>query len=145
MLSFLLSALIATAAVQESHPAPASPPAGVGIVVHEADVRVQQVPPHNGTGMSTAYRISDVAPNRSMEFRKRVMHPGASIGLHVIAHDEVYHVVSGEGDVTSDGVTTRMKAGDTAYLYDGNNVGITQVGEEDLVLIISYPLAQRRD
>ena len=114
-------------------------------MVREADVRVRQVPPHNGTGMSTAYRISDVAPNRSMEFRKRVMHPGASIGLHVIAHDEVYHVVSGEGDVTSDGVTTRMKAGDTAYLYDGNNVGITQVGEEDLVLIIAYPLARRRD
>ena len=145
MLILTLASLLAAGLVQESHPAPASPPAGVGIVVHEADVRVQQVPPHNGTGMSTAYRISDVAPNRSMEFRKRVMHPGASIGLHVIAHDEVYHVVSGEGDVTSDGVTTRMKAGDTAYLYDGNNVGINQVGEEDLVLIISYPLAQRRD
>ena len=80
-----------------------------------------------------------------MEFRKRVMHPGASIGLHVIAHDEVYHVVSGEGDVASDGVTTRMKAGDTAYLYDGNNVGIAQVGDEDLVLIIAYPLAERHD
>lgn len=145
MLILTLASLLAAGLVQESHPAPASPPAGVGIVVHEADVRVQQVPPHNGTGMSTAYRISDVAPNRSMEFRKRVMHPGASIGLHVIAHDEVYHVVSGEGDVTSDGVTTRMKAGDTAYLYDGNNVGINQVGEEDLVLIISYPLARRRD
>lgn len=145
MLILTLASLLAAGSMQESHPAPASPPAGVGIVVHEADVRVQQVPPHNGTGMSTAYRISDVAPNRSMEFRKRVMHPGASIGLHVIAHDEVYHVVSGEGDVISDGVTTRMKAGDTAYLYDGNNVGITQVGEEDLVLIISYPLARRRD
>ena len=95
--------------------------------------------------MSTAYRISGVAPNRSMEFRKRVMHPGSSIGLHVIAHDEVYHVVSGEGDVTTDGVTTRMKAGDTAYLYDGGNVGIQQVGADDLVLIIAYPLARRTD
>ncbi|WGM31200.1 cupin domain-containing protein [Brevundimonas sp. NIBR11] len=123
--------------------APASPPAGVGVVIHEADTRVEQVPPHNGTGMSTAYRISDVAPNRAMEFRKRVMHPGSSIGLHLIAHDEVYYVVSGEGDVISDGVTTRMTAGDTAYLYDGNNVGITQVGDEDLVLIIAYPTAQR--
>ena len=76
MLILTLASLLAAGLVQESHPAPASPPAGVGIVVHEADVRVQQVPPHNGTGMSTAYRISDVAPNRSMEFRKRVMHPG---------------------------------------------------------------------
>ena len=122
---------------------PASPPAGVGLVIHEADVMVRQVPPHNGTGMSTAYRISDVAPNRSIEFRKRVMHPGASIGLHLIAHDEVYYVVSGQGDVTTDGVTTRMTAGDTAYLYDGGNVGISQAGNEDLVLIIAYPTSQR--
>ena len=137
----LIAALIALA-VQA---APASPPAGVGLVIREADVMVRQPPPHNGTGLSTAYRISEAAPNRAMEFRKRVMHPGSSIGLHVIAHDEVYHVVSGEGDVTTDGVTTRMKAGDTAYLYDGGNVGIQQVGEDDLVLIIAYPLARRTD
>ena len=137
----LIAALIAVA-VQAT---PASPPAGVGLVIREADTMVRQVPPHSGTGMSTAYRISDAAPNRAMEFRKRVMHPGSSIGLHIIAHDEVYHVVSGQGDVTTDGVTTRMGPGDTAYLYDGGNVGIAQVGEEDLVLIISYPLSQRRD
>jgi len=145
MLTLALATALALASMQENHPAPASPPAGVGMVIHEADTMVRQVPPHHGTGMSTAYRISDVAPNRSMEFRKRVMHPGASIGLHVIAHDEVYHVVSGEGDVTTDGVTTRVRAGDTAYLYDGGNVGITQVGDEDLVLIVAYPLARRRD
>ncbi len=145
MLDLLLASLIATVPIQEHHPAPASPPAGVGLVIHEADTMRRQVPPHNGTGMSTAFRISDVAPNRSMEFRKRILHPGASIGLHVIAHDEVYYVVSGEGVVTSDGVTTPVKTGDTAYLYDGGDVGIRQVGSEDLVLIIAYPLAQRRD
>ncbi|WP_292080161.1 MULTISPECIES: cupin domain-containing protein [Brevundimonas] len=145
MLSLAFAAVLLSTSVQELHPAPASPPMGVGLVIHEADTMVRQPPPHNGTGMSTAYRISGMAPNRSMEFRKRIMHPGSSIGLHVIAHDEVYHVVSGEGDVTTDGVTTRMKAGDTAYLYDGGNVGIQQVGEDDLVLIIAYPLARRTD
>lgn len=143
MISWTLAAMILSASLQETHPAPASPPAGVGMIIHEADTLVRQTPPHNGTGMSTAYRISGVAPNRSMEFRKRVMHPGSSIGLHVIAHDEVYYVVSGEGDVTTDGVTTRVRAGDTAYLYDGGNVGIAQIGEDDLVLIIAYPLARR--
>ena len=133
--------LAAVALVQE----PASPPAGTAVIVRGEDVRVSQPPPHNGRGMSTAYRISDAAPNRSMEFRVRVMHPGATIGLHPINHDEVYYVVSGTGDVTSDGVTTRLNAGDAAYLYDGNDVGIAQVGEEDLVLIISYPLRERRD
>jgi len=145
MLSLAFAAVLLSTSVQELHPEPASPPMGVGLVIHEADTMVRQPPPHNGTGMSTAYRISGMAPNRSMEFRKRIMHPGSSIGLHVIAHDEVYHVVSGEGDITTDGVTTRMKAGDTAYLYDGGNVGIQQVGEDDLVLIIAYPLARRTD
>ena len=137
----LLPALALIAAIQ----APASPPAGIGVVIRETDVMVRQVPPHNGEGMSTAYRISDGVPNRAMEFRKRVMHPGAAIGLHPIAHDEVYYVVSGEGEVTSDGVTTPMRAGDAAYLFDGNVVGIRQTGEVDLVLIISYPLAQRKN
>ena len=143
MTSAALIGLALTLLVQEAHPAPASPPAGVGVVIHEADTVVQQRPPHRGEGMSTAYRISDGVPNRAMEFRKRVLHPGASIGLHPIAHDEVYYVVSGEGIVTSDGVETPVKAGDAAYLYDGNNVGIRQTGEADLVLIISYPLARR--
>lgn len=135
--------LIAALMVAILQATPASPPAGLGLVIREADVMVRQPPPHNGTGMSTAYRISDAAPNRAMEFRKRVMHPGSSIGLHLIAHDEVYYVISGAADVTTDGVTTRMGAGDTAYLYDGGNVGITQVGDEDLVLIIAYPTSQR--
>lgn len=125
--------------------APAGPPAGAGRVVHEADTRVEQVPPHNGTGMSTAYRISDGLPNRAMEFRKRVMHPGASIGLHPINHDEVYYVVSGTGVVQSDGQEWPVTTGDAAYLYDGNVVGIRQTGDEDLVLIVTYPLARRAD
>ena len=140
-----LTALALTAAIQVEPAAPASPPAGTGVVIREADTLVRQVPPHNGVGMSTAYRISDGVPNRAMEFRKRILHPGAAIGLHPIAHDEVYYVVSGEGEVTSDGVTTSMRAGDAAYLFDGNVVGIRQTGEVDLVLIISYPLAQRKN
>jgi mannose-6-phosphate isomerase-like protein (cupin superfamily) len=123
--------------------APASPPAGTARVVHEADTMVRQRPPHDGEGMSTAYRISDVMPNRSMEFRKRVMHPGSSIGAHVIAHDEVYYVISGTGEVVADGKATRVGPGDAAYFYDGNNVGIRQTGDDDLVLLIAYPLSRR--
>lgn len=139
----ILLGALALLAPQERHPEPASPPAGAPLVIHEADVMVRQPPPHRGEGMSTAYRISDAAPNRSMEFRKRTLHPGASIGLHSIAHDEVYYVISGTGELTADGVVTPMTAGDAAYLYDGNVVGIRQTGEVDLVLIIAYPLAER--
>ena len=118
--------------------------APAAVFVNEADVVRREPPPHNGTGMSTAYRISDAAPNRTMEFRKRVLHRGGSIGLHVIGHDEVYYVVSGTGEVTSDGVTKRLGPGGAAYLYKGANVGIRQVGDEDLAIIISYPVADKK-
>lgn len=94
--------------------------------------------------MSTAYRISDAVPQpKTMEFRKRILHKGAAIGLHPIAHDEVYYILSGEGEVTSDGVTRKMTSGMAAYLYDGAVVGIKQVGDRPLTLIISYPIAQK--
>lgn len=111
------------------------------VVVDERDVVREEAPPHGAIGMSTAYRISDVVPQpRTMEFRKRVLHKGAAIGLHPIAHDEVYYVLSGEGEVTSDGVTRRLRPGMAAYLYDGAVVGIKQIGRKPLSLIISYPV-----
>jgi len=127
-----LAALVAT-------PALAAPAA---VIVNEAEVMRREPPPHGAIGMSTAYRISDVAPNRSMEFRKRVLHVGAAIGPHPIDHDEVYYVLAGEGEVVSDGVAARMAPGTAAYLYKGAVVGIRQVGAQDLTLIISYPLAK---
>jgi hypothetical protein len=76
------------------------------VVVNERDVVRQEAPPHGAIGMSTAYRISDVvAQPRTMEFRKRVLHKGAAIGLHPIAHDEVYYVLSGANPSASSSAT----------------------------------------
>jgi mannose-6-phosphate isomerase-like protein (cupin superfamily) len=114
------------------------------VVIDEQDVVREEAPPHGAIGMSTAYRISDIVPQpRTMEFRKRVLHKGAAIGLHPIAHDEIYYVLSGEGEVTSDGVTRRLRPGMAAYLYDGAVVGIKQIGRKPLSLIISYPVAPK--
>lgn len=114
------------------------------VVIDERDVVREEAPPHGAIGMSTAYRISDIVPQpRTMEFRKRVLHKGAAIGLHPIAHDEVYYVLSGEGEVTSDGVSRRLRPGMAAYLYDGAVVGIKQIGRKPLSLIISYPVAPK--
>lgn len=131
MTPLLIALLLATAA----------PPM---VVVNERDVVRNEPPPHGAIGMSTAYRISDVVPQpRRMEFRKRILHKGAAIGLHPIAHDEVYYVLSGEGEVTSDGITQKLTPGMAAYLYDGAVVGIKQVGRKPLALIISYPVAPK--
>lgn len=131
--------IIVLAALLVATPAIAAPAA---VIVKETEVMRQEPPPHGAIGMSTAYRISDAAPNRTMEFRKRVLHVGAAIGPHPIDHDEVYYVLSGEGDVVSDGVTTKLTPGMAAYLYKGAVVGIRQTGAAELALIISYPLAK---
>jgi mannose-6-phosphate isomerase-like protein (cupin superfamily) len=131
-----LGALLLAATVSMS----ASKSALPMVVVNERDVVREEPPPHGNHGMSTAYRISDVVPQRKMEFRKRTLHVGSSIGLHVLAHDEVYYVVEGEGEVESDGTKKPVTAGMAAYLYTGADVAIRQVGEKPLTLIIAYPL-----
>ncbi|MFG6081878.1 cupin domain-containing protein [Paracoccus litorisediminis] len=111
------------------------------VIIDERDVMREEPTPHGKIGTCTAYRIADQVPNRSMEFRKRILHPGAEIGAHPIEHDEVYYVLSGQGEVFADGQTRRLGPGQAAYLYTGETVGIRQIGAEGLVLIISYPLA----
>lgn len=114
------------------------------VVIREDDVKREEAPPHGAIGISTAYRISDAVPGpRAMEFRKRVLHAGAAIGLHRIDHDEMYYVLSGQGEVTSDGKSARLAPGMAAYLYKGATVGIRQLGEEPLAIIVSYPNTPR--
>jgi mannose-6-phosphate isomerase-like protein (cupin superfamily) len=123
--------------------APTGPAAPPMAVIDEKTVAREEATPHGKIGMSTAYRISDAVPQpRRMEFRKRILHVGSAIGLHPIAHDEVYYVLSGTGDVTSDGQTRALSPGMAAYLYDGAVVGIKQTGKEPLALIISYPVKE---
>jgi mannose-6-phosphate isomerase-like protein (cupin superfamily) len=111
------------------------------VVIDETQRIREEAPPHGAIGMSTAYRISDGVPGRTMEFRRRILHPGAAIGTHVINHDEVYYVLSGAGEVVSDGQVSRLGPGMAAYLYSGASVGIRQTGTAALSLIIAYPLA----
>ena len=137
----LLGIIAPALAIMPSTTAPAQQPASRPmVIVDEADTMRQEPPPHGAIGLSTAYRISDVVPGRTMEFRKRILHPGSAIGLHRIAHDEVYYVISGTGAVSSGGVTQPVWTGVAAYLFDGETVGIRQTGRDPLVLIIAYPV-----
>jgi len=109
-------------------------------IIDETDVRKDEPVPHGRIGMSTAYRLTAEVPRRSMEFRRRTLHPDAAIGLHLIDHDEVYYVLSGKGEVEADGRSSILGAGMMAYLYSGETVGIRQLGDAPLDLIVSYPL-----
>lgn len=99
--------------------------------------------PHEGTGTTTAYRYFDDVTDAKVIFRKRALHPGASIGMHVLSHDEVYYVVSGRGELKVDDTTVEVGPGSATFMHEGADVGIRQVGDEDLVVIVAYPPATK--
>lgn len=136
LILFALVALATPALAQDA-------PAGRMTVIDGDVVKRDEPPPHGNIGMSTAYRYSDAVPGRTMEFRKRVLHVGAAIGAHKLAHDEVYYVLSGEGEAFSGKRTQPVKAGQAIYFFAGETMGIRQKGAKPLALIISYPLASR--
>lgn len=105
----------------------------------DAAVAKQEPGPHQGAGQTTAYRYFDEVSDARVMFRKRALHPGASIGMHVLTHDEVYYVVSGRGELTVDDSTLEVGPNSATFMHEGADVGIRQIGDEALVLIVAYP------
>jgi quercetin dioxygenase-like cupin family protein len=112
-------------------------------VENEATIAVQQPGPHEGTGTTTAYPFFADADALRFVFRKRALHPGASIGLHVNDKDEVYYVLSGRGELTLAGTVREVGPGDAVLTRDGDAHGLRQVGDEDLVILVVYPVEQK--
>jgi mannose-6-phosphate isomerase-like protein (cupin superfamily) len=108
------------------------------LVAHERDIAVAQPGPHGGSGETTAYPFFKEAPDLSFEFRKRVLHRGAGIGLHQHDHDEIYYVISGTGVYTLDGKEHSVGPGDAMLTRPGSTHTIRQTGGDDLVLLITY-------
>ena len=91
-----------------------------------------------GTGRSTGYIFFDKVPNLKFSFRKRVLHPGASIGHHLQETDEVYYVLSGSGKMTINGKEFPVRPGDAILTRAGSSHGLVQTGDGDLTIIISF-------
>jgi mannose-6-phosphate isomerase-like protein (cupin superfamily) len=109
----------------------------------EASRHVSKVEPapHDGGGDSTAYRYFDDVPDARVIFRKRALHKGSAIGMHVLTHDEVYYVVSGRGRLRVDDRQVELGPSTAVFMHEGADVGIWQQGDEELVLIVAYPPA----
>lgn len=108
------------------------------LVAHERDMAVAQPGPHGGSGETTAYPFFKDASGMSFEFRKRVLHRGAGIGLHQHDHDEIYYVIGGTGVYTLDGKEHAVGPGNAMLTRPGSTHSIRQTGEDDLVLLINY-------
>jgi mannose-6-phosphate isomerase-like protein (cupin superfamily) len=110
-------------------------------VVQEADFAKQQPGPHGGPGTTTAYPLFADAPGLPFIMRKRVLHPGAGIGLHQHHKDEIYYVVAGRGRYVLDGKQYDVAPGHAMLTRTGSTHAIEQVGTKDLVLMIAYPVS----
>ena len=108
------------------------------ILEHEKNIAKVEPGPHNGSGTTTAYSFFLKANGLKMVFRKRVLHPGSSIGYHLQKKDEIYYIVSGSGEVKMNGKTFPVKAGDNLLTRPGSSHGLRQTGSQDLVIIIAY-------
>jgi len=103
------------------------------------DVLHVEPAPHDGRGQTKAYRYFDDVKNADIVFRKRALPKGGAIGMHVLGHDEVYYVLSGQAELTVDDVRRPLQPSTAVYMAKGANVGIRQAGDDDLVLIVAYP------
>jgi lysophospholipase L1-like esterase/quercetin dioxygenase-like cupin family protein len=108
------------------------------LLVHDRDIATPQPGPHGGAGATTAYPFFRDAPALGFEFRKRVLHKGAGIGLHQHHKDEIYYVLSGRGLYELDGTAQPVQAGDAMLTRPGSTHAIRQDGDDDLVLLIMY-------
>ena len=109
------------------------------VVRHDAEVAQKGPGPHEGKGISTGYVFFDDVPGFRISFRKRVLHPGASIGYHKQLDDEVYYVIGGTGKMTINGKEFPAKAGDAFLTRTGSSHSLEQTGTGDLTVIIVYP------
>jgi mannose-6-phosphate isomerase-like protein (cupin superfamily) len=109
----------------------------------DAAVAKVEPAPHGNLGNSTAYRYFDDVTDARVIFRKRALHKGSGIGMHVLEHDEVYYVVSGRGRLRVDDREVKVGPNTAAFMHEGADVGIWQEGDEELVVIVAYPPAQK--
>jgi mannose-6-phosphate isomerase-like protein (cupin superfamily) len=108
------------------------------ILEHEKDIAQQQPGPHDGGGNTTAFNFFSKAADCKLVFRKRILHPGSSIGYHLQKEDEIYYIISGTGEMKMNGETFAVAAGDAILTRPGSSHSLTQTGINDLVIIINY-------
>jgi quercetin dioxygenase-like cupin family protein len=108
------------------------------VIDHEKNVRVEQPGPHNGGGKTTAFPFFDKVKDAKMAFRKRILHPGSSIGYHLQEKQEIYYILSGNGELTMNGKVIPVTAGDAILTMPGCSHGLKPTGNNDLAVLITY-------
>jgi len=64
-----------------------------------------------------------------------VVAPGQTTWLHALGTSEVYHILSGRGEMRIDEEAAQVKPGDTIYIPPRARQQITNTGTDDLVFL----------
>lgn len=112
-----------------------------GGVQHDAEVATADGGPHQGGGETVGHWFFKDA-GTPFVFRKRIMHPGSSIGYHLHDKDEIYYILEGEGELTFNGEQSAVGPGTAIFTRPGDSHGLKPAGDGDLVLIIVYEIKQ---
>ena len=123
----------------------ATSPGHGSLIEHDSLVAKSEPGTHNGGGQTIGYSFFKSARDLPFVFRKRALHPGAGIGQHEQKEDEVYYVLSGQGELTLDGEKHVISPGTAILTRTGSTHSLKQVGAEDLVIIITYPTAPGKE
>ena len=67
-----------------------------------------------------------------------IVYPGGTVPVHQHTMVESYTVLQGDGEVTVDGETQPIHAGEMVYIDPGKPHGIRNTGETDLHLMFVY-------
>jgi len=108
------------------------------ILEKEKEIAINEKGPHDGGGETTAYPFFSKAADFNIVFRKRTLHSGSSIGYHLQEKNEIYYIVSGNGEMTINGKSFAVSAGDAILTRPGNWHGLKPSKDHDLSLIINY-------
>ena len=107
-------------------------------IEHENTIGVDQPGPHNGGGKTTAFPFFEKVKGAKMVFRKRVLHPGSSIGYHLQEKQEIYYIISRHGELTINGKIIPVATGDAILTMSGSSHGLKPAGNHDLAVLIAY-------
>jgi mannose-6-phosphate isomerase-like protein (cupin superfamily) len=100
--------------------------------------RFDDVCAHQGRGTVSTTRVVSSSQQSAFEFIDLTeMPPGSSIGMHTHGNDEeAYVIVSGTGEMTVDGHTFQVGAGDVIVNAAGGTHGLVNTGDVPLRMVV---------
>lgn len=108
------------------------------ILQKENEIGKEQSGPHNGGGVTMAYPFFSGIDDLKFVFRKRTLRAGSAIGYHLQKEDEIYYIAEGKGEMTVNGKSFTVSAGDAVLTRPGNSHGLKAIGTDSVSVIINY-------